>query len=264
MDERVQKILSQWGVASRRQAEQMILAGRVQLNGTAVQLGQKANPDRDQIEIDGVAIRPTDRPQPIYLLLNKPAGIVSTCTDPWQRQTVLDLLPSELREGRGIHPVGRLDADSTGALLLTNDGDLTFYLTHPRHHIPKTYDVWVEGYPAEAILQQWRQGVVLSNQKTLPAQVTVIEHHPDHQTLLRIILKEGRNRQIRRVAELLRHPVIQLHRTAIGPIQLNPPETPPLLAGCYRPLKDAEIGFLKSQIDLPSVRMPVRRKTVDE
>jgi 23S rRNA pseudouridine2605 synthase len=264
MDERVQKILSQWGVASRRQAEQMILAGRVQLNGAAVQLGQKADPDRDQIEVDGVAIRSTDRPQLVYLLLNKPAGIVSTCTDPWQRKTVLDLLPPELREGAGIHPVGRLDAASTGALLLTNDGDLTFYLTHPRHHIPKTYYVWVEGYPSEPVLQQWRQGVLLAGQKTLPAQVTVVEHHPDHKTLLRILLKEGRNRQIRRVAEQLGHPVIQLHRTAIGPIQLNPPETSPLLAGCYRPLKDTEIGFLKSQIDLPSVRMPVRRKTVDE
>ncbi|MGA7932616.1 MAG: pseudouridine synthase [Kovacikia sp.] len=268
MDDRVQKILSQWGVASRRQAEQMILAGRVRLNGAVVQLGQKADPEQDQIEVDGVPLRSGDRPQPVYLLLNKPAGVVSTCTDPWGRRTVLDLLtPDDLQGGLGIHPVGRLDVASTGALLLTNDGNLTFCLTHPRYHIPKTYQVWVEGYPSESILQQWRQGVMLSDRRTLPAQVDLLECHLDHQTLLQIVLKEGRNRQIRRVAEQLGHPVIDLHRTAIGPIQLNPlnpPEMPFLPAGCYRPLKDFEIGFLKAQIDLTSVRMPVRRKTANE
>ncbi|UBF26984.1 rRNA pseudouridine synthase [Kovacikia minuta CCNUW1] len=261
MAERVQKILSQWGVASRRQAEQLILEGRVRLNGATVHLGQKADPDRDQIQVDGVAIQSGKRPQPIYLLLNKPVGVVSTCTDPWGRKTVLELLPPDQQEGLGIHPVGRLDADSTGALLLTNDGDLTFYLTHPRHHIPKTYQVWVKGYPSDSILQQWRQGVMLAHDKTLPAQVDVLERDPEYKTLLRIILTEGRNRQIRRVAEQLGHPVIHLHRIAIGPIQLNPPEMPALPLGCYRPLKDTEIGFLKTQIDLPSVRMPVRRKT---
>ncbi len=147
MDERVQKLLSQWGIASRRHAEQLILEGRVRLNGAVAQLGQKANPDLDQIEVDGVAIKPANRPQFIYFLLNKPAGVVSTCTDPRHRKTVLDLLPTNLRTGSGIHPVGRLDAASTGALLLTNDGDLTFVLTHPRHQISKTYQVWVDGYP---------------------------------------------------------------------------------------------------------------------
>ncbi|QZZ22414.1 rRNA pseudouridine synthase [Leptothermofonsia sichuanensis E412] len=264
MDERIQKILSQWGIASRRQAEQMILEGRVRLNGVVVQLGQKANPALDHIEVDGLEIRPAGRPEPVYLLLNKPAGVVSTCTDPWNRVTVIDLLPPALQKHQGIHPVGRLDADSTGALLLTNDGDLTFYLTHPRHHIPKTYEVWVEGYPAVSVLQQWRCGVDLDGQLTRPARVDVIQQHPDHKTLLRIILKEGRNRQIRRVAEQFGHPVIHLHRTAIGPIQLQSPGSPPLLTGKYRLLKDAEISSLKAQFDLTSERMPVKRSAAHE
>lgn len=252
MDERVQKLLSQWGIASRRQAEQMIRAGRVQLNGAIVQLGQKANPAADRLTVDGILMQPTQRPEPIYLLLHKPAGVLSTCTDPWQRPTVLDLLPSLLKEGHGIHPVGRLDADSTGALLLTNDGALTFHLTHPRHHIPKTYEVWVEGYPAEATLQQWRQGVMLAGRRTLPTTVTVLQRQPEGKTLLQIQLTEGRNRQIRRVAEQLGHPVLSLHRVAIGTIQLQALGTSRLRSGQYRPLKDAEISFLNAQLDLPS------------
>lgn len=259
MHDRVQKILSQWGIASRRQAEQMILEGRVRLNGAIAHLGQKADPSCDRVEVDGVAIQPVHRPEPVYLLLNKPVGYVSTCHDPQNRRTVLDLLPSQLSQS-GVHPVGRLDIDSTGALLLTNDGDLTFYLTHPRHHIPKTYRVWVEGYPSESLLQRWRQGVVLSGQKTLPAQVTLLKRHPQGKTLLEVVLREGRNRQIRRISEQLGHPVIQLHRIAIGPIQLNPAGEPALPSGACRSLKDIEISFLKSQIDLPSVREPVERE----
>jgi pseudouridine synthase len=263
-DERVQKILSQWGIVSRRQAEQMILEGRVRLNGTVAQLGQKADPESDQIEVDGVILQTTSRPKPIYLLLNKPAGVISTCIDPWGRVTVLDLLPLEFRQHHGIHPVGRLDSDSTGALLLTNDGDLTYYLTHPRHHIPKTYEVWVVGNPSETVLRRWRKGVGLDGRKTLPAQVEVLEQHPEHRTLLRIILREGRNRQIRRVAEQLGHPVIHLHRTAIGAIALQSPGLPPLPSGHCRPLKDVEIGFLKAQIDLLSERKPVKRSDAHE
>jgi len=260
MDERVQKLLSQWGIASRRQAEQMILAGRVQLNGAIVQLGQKANPAIDHITVDGVLMQPSQRPELIYLLLHKPVGVLSTCTDPWQRPTVLDLLPLSLKEGHGIHPVGRLDEGSTGALLLTNDGALTFYLTHPRHHIPKIYEVWVEGYPAEAVLQEWRQGVLLAGRLTLPTQVTVLKRHPERKTLLQVILTEGRNRQIRRVAAQLGHPVLSLHRTAIGPIQLQDPGASLLASGKYRPLKDAEISFLKTQLDLLSEGETVTRE----
>jgi 23S rRNA pseudouridine2605 synthase len=259
MDERLQKILAQWGIASRRQAEQMILAGRVRLNGNIVQLGQKANPDRDRIEVDGVPVSAIDRPQSVYLLLNKPAGVVSTCSDPRARSKVLDLLPPKLRSGQGIHPVGRLDADSTGALLLTNDGKLTFCLTHPRHSVSKTYQVSVKGDPPEPVLQAWRQGIILSGRKTMPAEVRVLDRTRD-QTLLEVILSEGRNRQIRRTAEQLGYPVVRLHRTAIGSIQLQPPSEPILPVGCCRSLTNSEIIFLWSLVNLKSINVPINVK----
>lgn len=248
MEERLQKILSQWGIASRRQAEAMILAGRVRCNGVVAQLGQKADPQGDAIAVDGKLIQPMHRPQSIYLLLNKPAGVVSTCEDPQGRPTVMHLLPKELQTGQGIHPVGRLDVDSTGALLLTNDGELTFALTHPRHNIPKTYHVVVQGHPPELVLKQWRQGIVLDDRKTLPAQVRVISQDAN-QTSLEIVLREGRNRQIRRMTAQLGYPVIYLHRTAIGSIQLQPPTAAALPMGCYRFLKQLEIRFLQDQIN---------------
>ena len=255
-DERLQKILAQWGIASRRLAEQMIVAGRVRVNGNIVHLGQKANPDRDFIEVDGVPVKPTARPAEVYLLLNKPAGVVSTCSDPRSRPKVLDLLPPQLRSGQGIHPVGRLDAESTGALLLTNDGKLTFCLTHPRHSIAKTYQVWVFGDPPPSILQEWRQGIILSGRKTLPAKVRIIDRTRD-QTLLEVILSEGRNRQIRRTAEQLGYPVMRLHRTAIGPIQLQHPTRRILPPGCYRPLEDSEVIFLWNLVNLTSISVPL-------
>lgn len=246
MTERLQKILSQWGIASRRQAEQMILDGRVRLNGNVVQLGQKANPALDQIEVDGKPMRLAHRPQSIYLLLHKPSGVVSTCDDPQGRSTVLDLLAAELRNHCGIHPVGRLDVDSTGAILLTNDGAVTFSLTHPRHSVPKVYRVWVAGHPTAADLDQWRRGVWLEGHLTHPAQVQVLEAHHPTQTLLKIVLRQGRNRQIRKVADLLGYPVLQLHRVAIGPIQLGS-----LPRGQYRLLTPDEIEFLQAQPNQP-------------
>ncbi len=257
MAERVQKILSQWGIASRRQAEQMILAGRVRLNGSLAHLGQKADPNTDRLEVDGRAITPANRPQLIYILLNKPAGVVSTCRDPRNRSTVLDLLPVELKQGQGIHPVGRLDAESTGALLLTNDGALTLSLTHPRYHLPKTYCVWVRGHPPESVLELWRQGVILSGKKTLPAQVKVLKRR-SQQTLLQIVLTEGRNRQIRRLAKQLGFEVLKLHRTAIGSIQLQLPNEPGLPSGHYRFLKDFEIHFLNNRVNLEKGEEPER------
>ena len=259
MEERVQKILSQWGIASRRQAEKMIEAGQVRLNGEIVHLGQKANPEIDAIEVGGKLVKPNNRPQSIYLLLNKPTGIVSTCRDSRGRPTVLNLLPDSLSQGQGVHPIGRLDADSTGALLLTNDGELTFLLTHPRHHIPKTYQVWVQGHPPESVLQAWRQGVDLLGKKTLPAGVQVLKSGAEA-TLLEIVLTEGRNRQIRRVAELLSYPVIYLHRTAIGPIHLQPKGGPKLPSGHYRYLNDFEIRFLKNRVHPTSVKVPAQTK----
>jgi pseudouridine synthase len=248
MSERVQKILSQWGVASRRQAEQMILSGRVRLNGQIVSLGSKVDPNCDRLEVDGKLIQP-NRPKLIYILLNKPLGIVSTCRDPQHRPTVLHLLPENLRHGQGIHPVGRLDIDSTGALLLTNDGELTLSLTHPRYHLPKTYRVLVRGNLSPSHLQNWREGIMLEGKKTLPAQVRAIERR-DGNTLIEAILTEGRNRQIRRVVQQLGFEVLQLHRTAIGLIQLDSSNQPKLTSGRYRFLNDSEICFLKNHISL--------------
>ncbi|MGI0485299.1 pseudouridine synthase [Pantanalinema rosaneae CENA516] len=254
MTERLQKVLSQWGVASRRRVEELVKQGRVQVNGTIAQLGQKVQPEQDRITVDGVVVNPVCPPKLLYLLLNKPIGYVSTCHDPQGRKTVLALLPPELRQGQGLHPVGRLDIDSSGALLLTNDGNLTFYLTHPRHHIPKTYQVWVKGYPSASTVRQWQQGVRLAGQLTLPATVTVRKRHPEQKTLLEIGLREGRNRQIRRVAEQLGHPVLQLHRTAIGTLQLQNSNQGGLPLGHYRFLTDDEIHSLNSQISLTSDR----------
>lgn len=247
MEARLQKIIAQWGIASRREAEEMIRRSRVRVNGVLAHLGQKVDPQRDTIIVDGKPVSPQQRPGLIYLLLHKPAGVVSTCDDPQGRKTVLDLLPKELREGTGIHPVGRLDAESTGALILTNDGNLTFGLTHPRHNIPKTYLVLVKGHPSQAALEMWRQGVMLDGRKTRPAKVDFIESFVEN-SRLEIVLQEGRNRQIRRVAQKLGYPVIKLHRTAIGPIRLQKSKTNFLSEGSYRPLKEDEIRFLQKQI----------------
>jgi 23S rRNA pseudouridine2605 synthase len=243
MAARLQKILSQWGIASRRRAEQLILAGRVRVNGTVATLGQTAEPTTDRIEVDGKLISVQGRPEPVYLLLNKPVGVVSTCFDPQGRPTVLELLPPQLRECEGIHPVGRLDIESSGALLLTNDGELTFQLTHPRHSISKTYLVWVRGQTSNSVLDAWRNGIDLDGQYTLPAQVTALKHQ-DHHTLLEVVLTEGRNRQIRRVATQLGHPVADLHRTRIGDISI---EGDSLMAiGSHRKLLLIELQSLQS------------------
>jgi len=238
MAERLQKILSRWGIASRRKAEVMIREGRVQVNGTIASLGQQADPDKDEILIDGACIDKQQQPPKIYLLMNKPRGIVSTCHDPEGRPTVLSLLSPELSQQQGIHPVGRLDAYSTGALLLTNDGSLTYQMTHPRYKVSKIYRVTVEGNPSERALQSWRTGLNLEGQQTLPAQVKRLVQSGET-TTLEVVLKEGRNRQIRRMADLLGHPVKRLHRSAIGRLQLGQ-----LAPGQYRTLSAHDLEAL--------------------
>lgn len=251
MSERVQKILARQGNVSRRQAEALIRAGRVRLNGQVVELGQKADPTCDRLAIDNHVVTTASTPQSIYLLLNKPRGVVSTCLDPKGRRTVIDCVTPRGHVRPRIYPVGRLDADSTGAILLTNDGDLTLKLTHPRYHLPKTYHVWVNGHPSANSLHQWRTGVMLNHRKTQPAQVTVLDVTPQ-KTRLCIILHEGRNRQIRRVAEQLGYPVLALHRAAIGTLKLNTPHTKLLKPGQYRTVSSAEIMQHLSPGSLPS------------
>ncbi|MGG6237091.1 pseudouridine synthase [Nodosilinea sp. AN01ver1] len=240
MAERLQKILSQYGLASRRQAEQMIESGQVRVNGEVAHLGQRADPSCDRIEINQQPIAARSRPTQHYLLLHKPLGMVSTCADPQGRPTVMMVLPPELHTV-GIHPVGRLDAYSTGALLLTNDGDFTFRLTHPRHDIPKTYRVCLEGKVRPEALNAWRKGIDLDNRPTRPAKVTVIAQG-QNQTQLEVVLQEGRNRQIRRVAQALGYRVLDLHRTAVGSIRLGN-----LAEGSYRALSSAEIEALLAE-----------------
>lgn len=214
--QRLQKLIAAAGLCSRRTAEAWVQAGRVTVDGQLAQLGDQADPDHQRILVDG---RPLRLPQtPTVLLINKPIGVISTCRDPRGRRTVLDLLPHDLR--RGLHPVGRLDADSRGALLLTDQGELTLKLTHPRYDHAKTYRVWVEGIPSQNSLELWRAGVVLDGRRTRPARVKRL-HQTGQRCLLEVILMEGRNRQIRRVADCLGHPVCDLKRVGIADLQLG-------------------------------------------
>ena len=213
---RLQKIISESGLLSRRKADLLIKQGRVQLNGRQAIIGEKANPYSDHILVDG-----KDLPKKLnhkVFLLNKPHGVISSCQDTHGRKTILSLIPSNLRHG--IYPVGRLDSDSRGAILLTNNGDLTLRLTHPKYSHTKTYLVWVSGKPSHSILNKWRKGISLDSKMTMPATIEVIEIY-NHKTLLKVILREGRNRQIRRIANLMGHPVQDLQRIAISNIKLN-------------------------------------------
>ncbi|NDF63255.1 MAG: rRNA pseudouridine synthase [Synechococcaceae bacterium WBB_3_034] len=216
--QRLQKLIAAAGICSRRRAEELLQAGRVQVNGHTAQLGDRADPNADTIHLDGQPLRA--KAPALVLLLNKPAGVVSSCRDPEGRPTVLDLLPPELAQGQGLHPVGRLDAASRGALLLSNDGALTLRLTHPRYGHRKRYRVWVQGEPTTETLGRWRAGVPLDGRPSLPVELRRLGQGRGN-TQLELVLREGRNRQIRRTAELLGHPVLDLQRTAIGAIDLG-------------------------------------------
>jgi pseudouridine synthase len=219
--ERLQKLLAAAGHGSRRSAENLLRDGRVQVNGQLARLGDRADLLHDSVTVDGRALRAP--PASLTLLLNKPPGVLCTCHDPRGRLTVLDLLPPDLRFGAGLHPVGRLDGESRGALLLSNDGDLTLRLTHPRYGHRKTYRVWVRGRPSPATLDLWRAGVPLDGRPSLPVRLRRLRQSATgpgagggEATLLELEMGEGRNRQIRRTADALGHPVLDLQRWAIG------------------------------------------------
>ena len=215
--QRLQKVLAAAGLCSRRHAEELLRQGRVRCNGQTARLGDRARPGLDQIEVDGRPVQAL--PAAITLLLNKPAGVVCSCHDPQGRTTVLDLLPPELARGTGLHPVGRLDADSRGALLLTNKGALTLRLTHPRFEHSKTYRVQLSGHLDRSSLERWARGVPLDGQASQPVQVQKLREERQS-CLLELVMREGRNRQIRRTAASLGHRVLDLQRIAIGPIAL--------------------------------------------
>jgi 23S rRNA pseudouridine2605 synthase len=205
--ERLQKVLAQAGIGSRRHCEELIEDGVVRVNGRVATLGDKVDPAVDRVEVDGVAIG--TRPGLVYFLLNKPHGVVTSAGDPYGRRSVTDLVPSDPR----VFPVGRLDQDTEGLLLLTNDGDLTHRLTHPSYGVMKEYLAEVEGHPSRGSLRRLREGVDLEDGMTAPAKVALVESN-----VVRITIHEGRNRQVRRMFEAVGHPVLRLVRTRIGPI----------------------------------------------
>tara|TARA_Y100001968_G_scaffold140982_1_gene128948 strand:- start:881 stop:1594 length:714 start_codon:yes stop_codon:yes gene_type:complete len=231
---RLQKIISESGLLSRRKADLVIKQGRVTLNGRQAIIGERADPNSDKILVDGKNI-PKKLSHKVFLL-NKPHGIISSCKDNHGRKTILSLIPLKLRNG--IHPVGRLDSDTRGAILLTNNGDLTLRLTHPSYSHTKTYLAWVSGRPSQSILCKWRKGISLNGKMTMPANIEVMKIM-NNKTLLKLILKEGRNRQIRRIATLIGHPVQDLQRIAISNIHLNG-----LQEGKWRELKTKEWSSL--------------------
>lgn len=237
--DRLQKILSAAGIASRRAAERLMLDGHVSVNGQIVrELGAKADPERDDIQVDGCRIRIRSRRR--YLLLNKPRGYVTTRSDPEGRPTVMDLLKG-IRDY--VYPVGRLDYDSEGLLLLTNDGDLAARLMHPRHGIGRVYEARLRGTPDDRALRRLTIGVRLDGRKTAPARVRLLARAVGaraDQSVLELTIIEGRTRQVRRMCEAVGHPVVRLRRVRIGPIA-----DPSLKPGTFRELTRDEIRKLK-------------------
>ncbi|MEE9299448.1 MAG: pseudouridine synthase [Acidimicrobiia bacterium] len=209
--ERLQKLIAHAGIASRRSAEDMIRAGRVSVDGELAHLGQKIDPETAAVEVDGIPL--PVKPDQVYLLLNKPAGVVSTTDDPQGRTTVIDLVETDLR----VYPVGRLDADSEGLMLLTNDGDLTERITHPRYGVTKTYLALVEGKPAARVMRLLVEGIELDDGAAAARAARVVDRNGDA-ALVEIVMTEGRNREVRRMLEAAGHPVRRLMRTALGPI----------------------------------------------
>ena len=236
---RLQKWLADAGVCSRRAAETLIRQGRVTLNGRSVtELGTRATA-RDRIAVDGKPV--TRGREPLYVLLHKPAGVVTTLHDPEGRPTVRALLPRALPR---VFPVGRLDVQSTGLLLLTNDGELAARLLHPRHHVPRTYRVKVRGRPDERALARLRRGVRLADGRSAPAAATVEKELPT-KTWLRIVVHEGRTHFVRRLCDAIGHGAEKLQRVALGPLTLGRLEL-----GAARPLTSAEVAALRRAVGL--------------
>jgi len=235
--ERLQKILSKTGHASRRHAEKLIMEGRVKVNGVVVKnLGFKSDPRKDHIRVDGKPIG-TFEPK-VYLVLNKPRGCVTTLDDPLGRPTIRDFLHGKKKR---IYPIGRLDFDSEGLLILTNDGELHHRLTHPRYGIPRTYLVKVKGIPDVGAMRRIRAGIVLEDGVTLPAKVRIVTSLKRN-SWMRLTVYEGRNRLIKKMCDAISHPVTRLRRIRYGPLTLGD-----LKLGKYRYLTSKEIDELKGR-----------------
>jgi pseudouridine synthase len=247
---RLQKVLAAAGIASRRGSETLIRDGRVTVNGRTAQLGDSADPSIDTVALDGERLRAE---VPRYWILHKPTGVVTSVDDPYGRETVMHLLPRGV--GR-VHPVGRLDRDSSGLLLLTNDGHLTQTLLHPSHESEKEYRVTVKGQPDAATFERIRKGVVLEDGRTAPTTVSRVTPSSDGaQTIFHLVLIEGRKRQIRRMMLAVGNPVKRLVRVRVGPLTLGR-----LAPGAARPLRDHEVRALKAHAEKlrPSRRSKAR------
>ncbi len=241
--ERLQKVLARVGFGSRRACEELIADGRVTVNGTIATLGRRVNSGVDHVEVDGVPVGVL--PGLVYYLLNKPAGVVTTASDPQGRPTILELVPSSPR----VFAVGRLDAATEGLIVLTNDGELAQRVAHPSHGVDKEYLAEVEGVPSPADIRQLREGVELDDGVTSPAKVAAISPG-----VLRITIHEGRNRQVRRMCEAVLHPVVRLVRTRIGPISDRT-----LKPGEWRELDPGEVLELARAAKPASPRKRARR-----
>jgi 23S rRNA pseudouridine2605 synthase len=257
---RLQKILSSAGIASRRAAETYITGGRVSVNGqTVTELGSKADPETDDIRVDGRRVKTAGRR--LYILMYKPRGYITTRSDPQRRPTVIDLLTKGgVREY--VYPVGRLDYESEGLILLTSDGDLAAHLTHPSHGVPREYEARVRGIPDQHALDRIARGVVLEGRKTAPAEIAlkkVVEGDDGDQAVLSIVIREGRNRQVRNMCDAIGHPVVRLRRVRIGSITDDH-----IRPGEFRELSEKEVASLKRMAAVaqaPSKAVPPKPTT---
>jgi len=233
--ERLQKVLARVGIGSRRVCEDLIGEGRVRVDGEMAVLGRRVDPETALIEVDGAPVGV--RPDLVHYVLNKPAGVVTTADDPQGRPTVVGLVPDEPR----VFPVGRLDVDTEGLLLLTNDGELAHRLTHPSYGVEKEYVAEVEGLPTRAVLRRLREGVELDDGPTAPARATLVDP-----SVVRLTIHEGRNRQVRRMCEAVGHSVVRLVRTRIGPLADRS-----LAPGAWRELTGDEVRSLQRAVAEP-------------
>ncbi|NLN15044.1 MAG: rRNA pseudouridine synthase [Tissierellia bacterium] len=233
---RIQKFMAKCGVASRRKSEELIRQGLVEVNGQVItEPGLKIDPDKDLVKVNNKKIKLESKK--VYIMLNKPLGYVTSLKDEKNRRVVTDLIDG-VRER--IYPVGRLDIDTTGLLLLTNDGDLTYRLTHPSNEVVKRYIAVVEGVPNKRELESFRQGLLIDGKKTAKAYIKILRSFED-ESILDIRIHEGRNRQVRKMCEAINHPVKKLKRVAIGELELGD-----LHVGNWRFLTEEEIAYLKS------------------
>ncbi|MEN3325751.1 MAG: rRNA synthase [Acidobacteriota bacterium] len=246
MEQRLQKLIAAAGVASRRHAEELIAAGRVTVNGKVIkELGTKADPEKDHIKVNGKLINPQlQSREKVYVLLNKPKGYLSSVSDPEGRPLVTELLPPALGK---VHPVGRLDFNTEGLLLLTNDGDFTNYVTAARNRVEKVYEVKVKGVPAESGIERLRRGITLEDgTRTAPAKIMKL-HETQTNAWYEVLLHQGRNQQVRKMFELIGHSVLKLRRTRIGFLvdeNLKP--------GYYRLLSPAEVSRMMKKKGPPA------------